>query len=127
MNFEKEIELYFELKGVPESSKESYLRRIHAFMDFIRVEQHKSPEDITVSDIQQYILYLKNGKSLSAGTINNYISGVRLFYSHITGIPFYQIRPLLLSGSISGLIFLPKATNRTIGSFQDKTSMNTSM
>jgi site-specific recombinase XerD len=81
--YEKEIELYFELKGIPESSKESYLRRIHAFMDFIRIKQHKRPEDITVSDIQQYILYLKNSKGLSAGTINNYISGVRFFYSHI--------------------------------------------
>ena len=59
-HYEKEIELYFELKGVPESSKESYLRRIHAFVDFIRAERQKRPEDITVSDIQQYILYLKN-------------------------------------------------------------------
>lgn len=82
-HYEQEINLYFELKGAPESSKESYLRRIHAFMDFIQIERHKSLEDITISDIQQYILYLKNGKGLSAGTINNYISGIRLFYSHI--------------------------------------------
>lgn len=82
-HYEQEINLYFELKGAPESSKESYLRRIHAFMDFIQIERHKGLEDITISDIQQYILYLKNGKGLSAGTINNYISGIRLFYSHI--------------------------------------------
>jgi site-specific recombinase XerD len=81
--YKKEIELYFELKGTPESSKESYLRRIHAFMDFIQTDRHKSMEDIAISDIQQYILHLKNNKGLSAGTINNYISGIRHFYSHI--------------------------------------------
>lgn len=82
-NYKKDIELYFELKGAPESSKESYLRRIYAFMDFIQIERHKRMEDITISDIQQYILHLKNDKGLTAGTINNYISGVRLFYNHI--------------------------------------------
>ncbi|AGL02813.1 tyrosine-type recombinase/integrase [Desulfoscipio gibsoniae] len=50
---------------------------------FIQADRHKRLEDITVSDIQQYILYLKNDKGLSPGTINNYISSVRLFYSHI--------------------------------------------
>lgn len=83
--YKEEFELYFELRGVTASSKESYLRRVYAFMDFIKVDQHKPMEDITVSDIQQYILHLKKDKGLSAGTINNYISGVRLFYSHILG------------------------------------------
>lgn len=82
-HYKKELELYFELKGTPESSQESYLRRIYAFMDFIRLERHKHIEDITVSDIQQYILHLKKDKGLTAGTINNYLSGVRLFYIHI--------------------------------------------
>ncbi len=82
-HYKQEIELYFELKGAPESSQESYLRRILAFMDFIQDNRQKRIEDTEIRDIQQYILYLKNDKGLSAGTINNYISGVRLFYSHI--------------------------------------------
>ncbi|MBW1976277.1 MAG: tyrosine-type recombinase/integrase, partial [Deltaproteobacteria bacterium] len=32
---------------------------------------------------QQYIIYLKNEKCLSAGTINNYISGIKFFYTYI--------------------------------------------
>jgi integrase/recombinase XerD len=80
--YEQEINLYFELKGTPESSKESYLRRMNAFIDFIQGQQ-RSLEEITVSDIQQYILFLKNKKQLSAGSINNYISAIKFFYTHV--------------------------------------------
>ncbi len=80
--YEQELCLYFELKGAPDSSKESYLRRIHAFINFIQ-NQNKCIEDIAEGDIQQYIIYLKNEKGLSAGTINNYISGIKFFYTYI--------------------------------------------
>lgn len=76
----KEVELYFELKGTPEASKESYFRRIKAFLAYVG---DKQPEDITQQDIQQYILYLKKERGLSAGTTNNYISAIRFFYTHV--------------------------------------------
>lgn len=81
-NYEQQINLYFELKGTPESSRESYFRRMQAFITFIQ-NQNKNVDDMTETDIQQYILYLKQGKKLSAGTINNYISGIRWFYTVI--------------------------------------------
>lgn len=79
LDYKETMNLYFELKGTPESSRESYLRRLKAFAEFI---QDKGLEEITLSDIQQYILYLK-AKELSAGTINNYISSIRFFYTHV--------------------------------------------
>jgi len=82
--YEQEIDLYFELKGTPDSSKESYLRRMRAFITFIE-EKNKYPEEITETDIQQYILYLKNERGLSAGTINNYVSAIRFFYIYVLG------------------------------------------
>lgn len=82
INYNQEIDLYFELKGMPNASKESYLRRIQAFIKFIQ-DRNKSIEDIKESDIQQYILYLKKERGLSAGTINNYISGIKFFYTYI--------------------------------------------
>ena len=81
-NYEQQINLYFELKEMPESSRESYLRRMQAFIAFIQ-KQNQSINDITETNIQQYILYLKQEKKLSAGTINNYISGIRWFYTII--------------------------------------------
>jgi site-specific recombinase XerD len=76
------MELYFELKGTPESSQESYLRRLKTFVEYIQAK-NKSINDITERDIQAYILYLKKDKALTAGTINNYISAIRFFYTHV--------------------------------------------
>lgn len=80
--YEHEINLYFELKDTPDSSRESYFRRMNAFTQFMQ-ESNKSVEDVSEGDVQQYILYLKKEKSLSAGTINNYISAIRFFYIHV--------------------------------------------
>ncbi|KAF0193387.1 MAG: Site-specific recombinase XerD, partial [Bacillota bacterium] len=68
-----ELELYFELKGTPESSRESYARRVDAFVKFLQGKD-KSADEAVTRDVQEYILYLKREKGLSAGTINTYIS-----------------------------------------------------
>lgn len=83
LDYSKEMNLYFELKDTPESSRRSYLLRLKKFSEFIRAKYNKAVEDITYSDIQQYILYLKKEKALSGGTINNYISSIRFFYTHV--------------------------------------------
>lgn len=80
--YTNDIKLYFEIKGTPISSQESYFRRMNAFLKFIQ-DHGKNIEALSESDIQQFILYLKNEKKLSAGTINNYISGIRFFYTHV--------------------------------------------
>lgn len=83
-SYEKEIGMYFEIKGTPKSSQESYFRRIKAFISFFN-ERNIVLENITTQDIQKYILYLKNQRNLSAGTINCYISAVRFFWIHSLG------------------------------------------
>lgn len=83
-HYEQEINLYFELKDTPDTSRESYHRRMNAFTQFMQ-KSSKCVENVTEADIQQYILYLKREKGLSAGTINNYISAIRFFYIHILG------------------------------------------
>lgn len=80
--YDKKIELYFELKDTPESSRESYARRIQSFLYFMS-EQDRPIELTTLEDIQKYILHLKKVRGLSAGTINNYISSVRFFYTYV--------------------------------------------
>ena len=80
--FSRELELYFELRGTPESSRESYTRRVKAFVHFVE-DRGKKAQDTTLQDIQEYALYLKKERSLSAGTINNYISSIRFFYTHV--------------------------------------------
>jgi len=82
INYEQRLNMFFELKGSPESTREAYLRKIKTFSKFV-YEREKNMEEITLIDIQQYILYLKKEKGLSAGTINNYISGIKFFYVHV--------------------------------------------
>lgn len=79
-----EIERCFELRDTPESSRESYRRRVLAFLQFIQ-SQNKTAENITTTDIQDYILYLKKQKLLAPGTINNYISSIRFYCVHVLG------------------------------------------
>lgn len=80
--YEGKIELYFELKDTPESSQESYWRRMQAFLIFIK-ENNRAIDNIDFEDIQDYILYLKKDRKLSPGTINNYISAIRFFYTYV--------------------------------------------
>ncbi len=81
-NIEKEMELYFELKGTPDSSRESYARRVRAFIEFLHSREKTADEAVT-RDVQDFILYLKKEKGLAAGTINTYISSVRFFFLHV--------------------------------------------
>jgi integrase/recombinase XerD len=80
--YEQKVKLFFELKGTPDSSRESYWRRMWAFLNYM--QKIKRPiEELNHKDIQQYILYLKKEKKLSAGTINNYISAIKFFFTYV--------------------------------------------
>jgi site-specific recombinase XerD len=74
----QKFELYFELRGLPGTSQDSYLRLLGLFVRHIE-ERGKAVDSLSYDDIQEYILHLKNSKHLSPGTINNYMSSVRLF------------------------------------------------
>ncbi|WP_335871145.1 tyrosine-type recombinase/integrase [Bacillus sp. 2205SS5-2] len=80
--YKQKIELYFDLKGTPASSRESYSRRIQSFITYLNGID-RSVEEMTIEDIQHYILHLKRDKQLSPGTINNYISAIKLFYTFV--------------------------------------------
>lgn len=83
-HFNNEIDLYFELRDTPESSQESYKRRVQAFLNYLNA-QDISLEALSTRDVQNYILYLKKDRGLAPGTINNYISSIRFFCIHILG------------------------------------------
>ncbi|KHF41552.1 tyrosine-type recombinase/integrase [Halalkalibacter okhensis] len=79
-HYKEIIDLYFELKNSPESTRESYWRRMKFFLTYM--ERNLPVEEMTLENVQQFILYLKRERGLSAGTINNYISSVRFFYTY---------------------------------------------
>src|SRR3954464_12445435 len=79
---EETDQVNFELKGFPESTQESYLRRIQAFLTYMK-ELKKPIDTMNEDDIQHYILYLKREKGNKAGTINNYISAIKFFFTFV--------------------------------------------
>lgn len=78
----KTIERFFELKDTPESTRESTLRRVFDFLLYVKKVNGPIVE-ITFEDMQDYILHLKRDRGLSAGTINNHISAMRLLYTYV--------------------------------------------
>lgn len=86
-----EMELYFELRGTPEQSRETYLRRLKVYLCFLE-QRGKCLEDFETADVQQFILHLKKEKNLAASTINSYIASIRLFYTQVMGLEWDKNR-----------------------------------
>lgn len=80
--YQQRIELFFELKNSPDSTRESMTRRINHFLLYTEVVEIPMDE-LTFEDIQGYILHLKRERDLSPGTINNYISSIKFFYTYV--------------------------------------------
>jgi integrase/recombinase XerD len=78
----RKVDLYFELKDVPKSTRESTRRRIYAFLIYMEAIDH-SIQEMTLEDIQGYILHLKRDKHLMPGTINNYNAAIKFFYTYV--------------------------------------------
>jgi len=85
--YSKEVELYFELKGSPKATRESYNCRVNVYLKFLH-GRGVTPENSTDRDIQQFILHLKNDLDLQPGTINNYISAIKFFNTHVLERPW---------------------------------------
>jgi site-specific recombinase XerD len=87
INYSQELELYFELKGSPNTTKKSYDCLVNVFIKYLN-ERNIAVEQLTDRDIQQFILYLKNDLKLQPGSINNYISAIKFFNTYVLERPW---------------------------------------
>ncbi|MDC3422883.1 phage integrase N-terminal SAM-like domain-containing protein, partial [Aquibacillus koreensis] len=81
--YKRQIELFFELKNSPESTRKSMRRRINDFLFYVEVVLEIEIDEVAFEDIQGYILHLKRDRKLSPGTINNCISSIKFFYTYV--------------------------------------------
>jgi len=88
-------------------------RRLKAFVEYVQTKS-KDIKDIDEKDIQEYILYLKREKALTAGTINNYISAIRFFYTHVLDKEWNKKKIPRMKRVKKMPIILPRATVSTI-------------
>lgn len=82
--YSQELELYFELKGSPKTTKKSYEGLVNVYLKHLN-ERGVTPEQSTDRDIQEFILQLKKDLKLQPGSINNYISAIKFFNTHVLG------------------------------------------
>ena len=68
-----------DLKNLSDQSQRSYLSAV------TRLAKHygQSPETISETMIEDWLLYLKNKKGYSPGSCCSALSGVRFFYTHV--------------------------------------------
>ena len=67
-----------QLRGMSESTQESYLRAVR------KLEEHygKSPNEITEEELRQYFLYLKNEKKYSRSASTIALCGIKFLFDH---------------------------------------------
>jgi integrase/recombinase XerD len=66
-----------DMHSLSNATQEGYLRRVDTFLHDIK----KDVNNISMDDIREYIIYLKDTKNLCFGTINAYISAIKFFYT----------------------------------------------
>jgi integrase/recombinase XerD len=80
-----------ELRNFAKNTQRGYLGAVKGIADHYR----QSPDKLTKDEIEDYLLYLKNGKGNTTGSCGAVAAGLRFFYTHVVekSIPFdYQVR-----------------------------------
>ena len=70
-----------DLKNLSNNTKRAYLTAVTGLAKHYR----QSPEKITATMIEDYLLYLKNEKKNAPATCCNILTGLRFFYAHVLG------------------------------------------
>ncbi len=68
-----------DLKNLSNNTKRAYLTAVTGLAKHYR----QSPEKITATMIEDYLLYLKNEKGNAPASCSSVLTGLRFFYTHI--------------------------------------------
>lgn len=72
------------LRNLSEHTMKSYMTYIKTYLEYLDII-HKYPSQVTVKDLQKYLVWLKETRSLADRTINAAISQVRFFTIYVLG------------------------------------------
>jgi len=68
-----------ELRNLSKNTQRSYLKAVFGLAKHYK----KSPDKISKNMVEDYLLYLKNGKRHASNTVGSVVSGLRFFYNHV--------------------------------------------
>src|SRR6516165_9247735 len=67
-----------QLAGLAEGTQKAYLQAVRRFADHF----HKPPDQISEQEFREYLLYLKNRRRYSAGSLRVAASGILFLFTH---------------------------------------------
>lgn len=68
-----------ELRNLSKNTQRSYLNAVSG----LAMHYKKSPEKISKDMVEDYLLYLKNGKRQASNSVGSVVSGLRFLYNHV--------------------------------------------
>ncbi len=68
-----------ELRNLSKNTQRSYLKAVSGLAKHYK----KSPDKISKNMVEDYLLYLKNGKRHAPNSVGTVVSGLRCFYNHV--------------------------------------------
>ena len=68
-----------ELRNLSKNTQRSYLESVSGLAKYYK----KSPDKISKSMVEDYLLYLKKDKGLASNTVGTAVSGLRFLYNHV--------------------------------------------
>jgi len=75
---------YLQAQGMSKRTRQMYVRAVRQLAEYY----HTSPQKITDEQIREYLVYLKQQKHLSDGTVMQLLCGLKLFYTQILKRPW---------------------------------------
>ena len=76
------------LRGLTDHTLKSYSTYIRSYLDYLQNILCKKPEDVSWSELRDYIRWLQTSKNLSDRTINHAISQLRFFTMYVLHKPW---------------------------------------
>ncbi len=76
------------LRGLTDHTLKNYSTYIRAYLDYLAIILHKSPEDVSWEELRDYIRWLQKSRGLSDRTINCAVSQLRFFTLYVLHKPW---------------------------------------
>ena len=82
MDYMKKYQKMISLRNLSDHTKKSYTTYLKTYLEFLELI-HKYPSQVTIKDLQKYVIWLKETKHLADRTINAAISQLRFFTIYV--------------------------------------------
>ena len=84
MDYIKKYQKMISLRNLSEHTMKSYMTYLKTYLEYLDLI-HKYPSQVTIKDLQKYIIWLKETRNLADRTINAAISQLRFFTIYVLG------------------------------------------